>query len=31
MKFDIMIKKRDDFDRLADNLKSMKDIIDIIR
>ena len=31
MKFDIMIKKRDDFDRLANNLKSMKDIVDIIR
>ncbi len=31
MKFNIMIRKRDDFDRLANNLKSMKDVIDIIR
>ena len=29
--FGIMIKNREDFERLANNLKSMKDVVDIIR
>ena len=29
--FGIMIKQREDFDKLSNNLKSLKDIVDVMR